>query len=127
MFRLPRISPTLVRAYVATELASMTEENLDTVSQAFLKNRPNTLKRYYIGHFYQRESVRLSMKIFGDYSKEFRRPVLCNDEDVKNWLHANSKKIKNDFGETIDDSKLLKMVKGMLGPLYLSYIYSIET
>uniref|UniRef100_A0A7M5XG57 Uncharacterized protein n=1 Tax=Clytia hemisphaerica TaxID=252671 RepID=A0A7M5XG57_9CNID len=77
-----RCSPTRIRHAIATELAGHDQEKLETVSRIFMQNRPTTTAKFYIMHFQQRESVRLSMKLYEKTRGNFNPELIPKPNDV---------------------------------------------
>lgn len=112
-FSFQRISPTRIRHYIATELASYPDTDLDIVARTFMKNKPATTLKYYVHNYFQREQIRLSMKLFGSHEVHQTNPV--SKESVKLWLAEMKKRIKRDFNEDYCDPQLVNAIQNVSG------------
>lgn len=74
-----RVSSTLLRQSIATEIAGMGEENLEMLSTAFMKHRPITARKSYIVNWSEREAARISMKCY----QKFANSKVCRLYVVK--------------------------------------------
>uniref|UniRef100_A0A7M6DR57 Tyr recombinase domain-containing protein n=1 Tax=Clytia hemisphaerica TaxID=252671 RepID=A0A7M6DR57_9CNID len=113
---LTRCSPTRIRHAAATELAGHDGEKAEVVAKMFMKNRTETTQKFYIVNYNQRESVRLSMKMYektrGSNFKPENVPrpkEVTKDEELK-WLKRTQAKIKAKFHNDVEDIELLKSI-----------------
>lgn len=65
-----RISATLIRQSIATEIVGLGEENLETFCTSFMKHRPTTSTKSYVVNWSEREAARLSMKCYQTFVED---------------------------------------------------------
>lgn len=108
-----RVSPTKIRHSVATQLAGVGDEDLETLAKQFMKNRPSTTSKYYVQVWAQREASRLSMKCYGEFnlmSNFLEKAKVPSAEKLKEWISSQKLKIKKDFGNSIEDEDLVTYI-----------------
>ena len=109
-----RISPSRLRCSVVTDLVGVNGENCAVVAEQFMKHRESTSKKFYISHWANRESMRLSMKCYSRFLtkdvepivKERKNLMTCtppNKCQILRWMKENAKKIKSTFNNDLDD------------------------
>lgn len=116
--RLPsnfRVSPTKIRISIATELVGLGEENLKTLAETFMKNKESTTRKFYVQHWANRESLRLSMKCMDHFKMNQHEKALILQRKnidsrlstsriaVENWFGVLKEKIRDFSGEEIED------------------------
>ena len=128
-----RVSPSRIRASVATELAGLGDENLTTMAHVFMKHREETCKRFYVQHWANREALRISMSCYDRFSVTISEKVKKEAVELrksyeeiqnptkpllKSWYYKLAQAIKVGFGEVFEDENLTKELE-ILGELEL--------
>jgi hypothetical protein len=115
-----RVSPSLLRCAVVTDLVGINGEDCENVAQHFMKHRATTSKKFYINHWANTESMRLGMKCYSrflegvnvDFVIEQRKKSL-NDRlqptqiQIKRWFKDTCQKIRSLSGDEVDDPRLV--------------------
>jgi len=114
-----RVSPSRVRCAVVTDLV-VGGENASTVAQEFMKHRLSTSKKFYIQHWGNQESMRISMSCYTKFLKNIDCKKIQDDRErhmsknkaptkieVKSWLRENERKFSL-LGMDIEKDENLK-------------------
>ena len=112
-----RVSPTKIRISIATELAGFGDENLKTLAETYMKNKESTTRKFYVQHWAQRESLRISMKCADHFNLNKQEQLIVSTRNsgrnlsvdassVTEWIGDLKKKIKNTSGEDLEDDIL---------------------
>ena len=112
-----RVSPTKIRISIATELAGFGDENLKTLAETYMKNKESTTRKFYVQHWAQRESLRISMKCANHFNLNKHEQLIVSTRNsgsnlsvdafsVTEWIGDLKKKIKNTSGEDLEDDIL---------------------
>ena len=92
-----------------------------------MKNRPSTTAKFYVQFWNNRESLRLAMQCYNDFTPEgtvsstntekepetFVEVMESSPEKVQNWLETQEKQILENFNERIFDDNLTDVLEGM--------------
>ena len=120
-----RVSPSRIRCAVVTDLVGVNGEKCSTVAEQFMKHRETTSRKFYICHWANRESMRLSMNCYSRFIKkdvaavaEERNKLMSlpppKKSKIVDWMRKNSEKIKKTFDNDMEkDEGLLNCLQEM--------------
>ncbi|XP_047134149.2 uncharacterized protein LOC124812107 [Hydra vulgaris] len=102
-----RVCPTRIRISIATEIASEGDNGLEELATVYMKNNPNTTKKFYIANFVNRKAASISIKV-GTHFDLFRKtkPKPVSVEGLKKWMKVNSNRIKEQFNVNYVDEEI---------------------
>ncbi|XP_065678320.1 uncharacterized protein LOC136093608 [Hydra vulgaris] len=102
-----RVCPTRIRISIASELACQGEEGMEDVATLYMKNKPQTTKRFYVTNFNERKSARISIQVGQHYglAKKFQVNEMSSKK-LKKWLAKTAEQIKSISGEEYVDTEI---------------------